>query len=128
MTITRSDSSTASLMLWVTKTTVLSVTLHRRRQLFLHRFSGNLVECREGLVHQKDRRPESKRPAKRNALLHAAGQFMRQPLFESPEPGERQPLARLSYALRRGVVPCARFRSLTEHCRCAVRHGSSNGR
>ncbi len=97
------------------------------QKLFLHRFSRNLVECREGLIHQKDRRPESKRPAKRNTLLHAPGEFMRQPIFESAETVSES--HRRARAMRSGVGSSLRAISIVNRTlSMAVRHGSSNGR
>ncbi len=79
MTTTRSESSTASAMLCVTKTTVPRLALRPpdAQQLVTHRGARDLVQGAEGLVHEQQPRRRDQRPRQRDALLHAAGKLVR---------------------------------------------------
>src|SRR6266851_5874341 len=73
--------------------------LPEAEQFFLQRLARDLVERRERLVHQQDFWPERERAADRDALLHAAGQFMWISVLEPLEPGDLQPAPRFLFAL-----------------------------
>src|ERR1700737_447959 len=75
-------------------------------QFFLQGLACDLIERRERLVHQQDFWPEGERAADRDALLHAAGQFMWISVLEPLETGDLQPAPRFLLALRlRHVTP-----------------------
>src|SRR5690606_1915128 len=57
--------------------------------LDVHLLARERVERAERLVHEQDARLVQQRPAKRRALLHAAGPLVRQRLLEARETGQR---------------------------------------
>ena len=76
MTMMRSASSTASGMEWVMNSTVFGRSDQMRSKLEAHLVARQRVERRERLVHQQNIRIEQQGPRNRDALLHAAGQFV----------------------------------------------------
>ena len=94
ITTTVSESRTASVMLWVTNSTVLRVALQNLLQLEAHALARDDVERAEGLVHQQEGGVEEKRPADRHPLLHAARELVGVALLEALEAGKPDELAR----------------------------------
>ena len=56
------------------------------QQLEVHALPRDLIQCAERLVEQQNIRRQHQRPRDGDALLHAAGQLMRQGVFEALQP------------------------------------------
>ena len=69
------------------------------QQFVAHGHAGLFVERRERLVHQQHRRVLHQAARDRDALLHAAGKFVRMPLAKTVEADEFQGILRLGAAL-----------------------------
>ena len=69
-------------------------------ELGLHPLARHLVERAERLVHEQQARPLGERPGDRHALLHAAGELVREVPGEVVEADEREQLGRPRRALR----------------------------
>ena len=72
----------------------LALALPDLEQLLLQDPAGLLVEGTERFVEQQDPRIDRKRTRQADALLHAAGQLLRQPLLEALETNHLDELAR----------------------------------
>ena len=110
---TRSPSRTASRTLWVTKTTVRSVSRHRALELVVQHVSGHRVERAERLVHQEDVDLLRERTRERDALAHAARELVRSLGREASEVHELEQLVRRRCAAR----PCGTFCELERRAR-----------
>src|SRR4051812_25230233 len=73
----------------------------------VHLHAGELVERAERFVHQKQGRLVHQRPAKGNALLHAAGKLVRACAVEAFEPNHAQQLERA--CARAGIAAAEDF-------------------
>ena len=118
ITTTRSASSTASEIEWVTNSTALRLLGPEAQQFEAHLLARQRVERAEGLVHQQHARVVQQGAADRDALLHAAGQLARQLVLEAFQPGGRQQRPRpLLGVARRRAHQAQRKGDVAQHIR-----------
>ena len=112
----RSESCTASVMLWVMMQRRLLQLLLDLQHLVAEQKPRLLVERGERLVHQHDLRLRRERARHRHALAHAAGEFRRIAALEAVEPDQRNEMPRALVALRlRQAGDLQRERDVVDH-------------
>ena len=101
ITTIRVDRNTASGIEWVTNTTVLPVSAHRRQQLCVELVAHDLVQRSERLVHEQQLRIERQRASDRGPLLHTARELPGVLVLEALQVDHLQPARRALAPLRR---------------------------
>ena len=128
ITTTRVERKTASVIEWVTKTTVEPLGLPDPQQLQVEPLARHLVERSERLVHQQERRIERERPGDRDPLPHAARELPRVVVLEA---GELDEVDHLRDALGAAVGGSSRRARAGARCSsrpCASRTARRPGR
>ena len=88
----------------MTNTTVVGSELAQAGEEVAHVLAGDLVEGRERLVHQQQRRAERHRPHEGDALLHPPGQLVRVGVGELGETDLGEKVAGRARRVARGVA------------------------
>ena len=96
----RSESCTASVMLWVISSVVCFEVLLDLQHLVAEQQPGLLVERGERLVHQQDLGLGGERAGDGDALAHAAGEFAGIAVLEPGEPDQRDEMPARSSSAR----------------------------